>query len=300
MSNYAYLDHNIVDRIDTHLQEKLVRFLDEKALTPVVSTASLVEIERGEQTERVTSNIKALLAIGARFILEVDSTIYIDTLSFVRVSELLASKNKLVEDTVNVVNAAHFYLLNGWTSKNEIEQRIAEVTDQMRELIDRYDHTDTKRPMNLLAWIDTMEKLREGGVPSEYNFSGDLRSKLAMNPQEINNLKPQELWKKIAYLTQASGASLPFDLSLGSIKERLFNTLLTLNVLGYWPDSIDSRKRQLAFTYDCMHGIYGTLCRAVISADKRFIKRLCAAYHYMCIPTQTVLVVGEQFIEETD
>lgn len=160
--NYAYLDHNIVDRIDTHLQEPLVRFLDEKVLTPVVSTASLVEIERGEHTERVTSNIKALLAIGARFILEVDSVIYIDTLSFVRVSELLASKNKLVEDTVNVLNAAHFYLLNSWTSKNEIEQRIAEVIDQMKELIDRYDHTDTKIPKDLLGWIDTMEALREG------------------------------------------------------------------------------------------------------------------------------------------
>ena len=297
--SYAYLDHNIVDRIDTHLQEPLVRFLDEKALTPVVSTASLVEIERGEQAERVTSNIKALLAIGARFILEGESDIYIDTLSLVRVLELLASKNELIEDTVYVLNAAHFYL-NSWTSKNEIEQRISEVTDQMRELIDRYDHTDTKIPSDLLNWIDTMETLREEGVPSEYNFSDDLRSKLAMNPQEINNLKPQELWKKIAYLTQVSGASLPFDLSEGSVKERLFNVLLTLNVLGYWPDSIDSRKRQLAFNYDCMHGIYGTLCRAVISSDKRFIKRLRAAYHYMCIPTQTVLVVGEQFIEETD
>ncbi len=298
--NYAYLDHNIVDRIDTHLQEPLVRFLNKKALTPVISTVSLVEIERGEQPERVAANIKALLSIGARFIHEVDSDIYINTLSLVRVLELLNSKNELIEDTVNVLNAAHFYLLNGWTSRNEIEQRIAQVTNQMRDLINRYNHTDTKIPMDLLNWIDTMEALRDGGVPSEYNFSSDIRSTLAMNPQEINNLSPQELWKKISYLTQTSEASLPLDLSKGSIKERLFNVLLTLNVLGYWPDNIDSRKRQLAFSSDCMHGIYGTLCRTVISSDKRLIKRLRAAYHYMDIPTQTVLVVGEQFIEETD
>ncbi len=142
--------------------------------------------------------------------------------------------------------------------------------------------------------------IKESEIPSEYNFSRDIRSKLAMNPQEINNLKPQELWKKILYLTQASKVSLPFDLSEGSKKERLFNILLTLNVLGYWPDNINSRKKQIAFNYDCMHGIYGTLCRVVISSDKRFIKRLRAAYHYMGVQIQTVIVVGEQFVEETD
>ncbi len=155
--SYAYLDHNIVDRIDTHLHGPLVRFLDEKRLTPVISTVSLVEIERGGQPERVTSNIKALLAIGTKFIIEVGSDIYIDTLSFNRVLKLLDSRNELVEDTVNVLNTTHFYLLNSWTSKNEIEQRIAEVIDQMRGLIDRYNHTDTKIPMDLLDWIDTME-----------------------------------------------------------------------------------------------------------------------------------------------
>lgn len=297
--DYTYLDQNIVDRIDTHLQTALVRFLDEKALTPVVSTASLGEIERGGRPERVASNIKALLPIGTRFILEADSVIYIAELSLVRVLELLASKNKIVEDTVDVVNAAQFYLIS-CTSKNEIEQRIAEVTDQIRALIDRYDHTGAKAPRNLLELIALMEAVTEGGVPSKYNWVGELRSELAINPREINNLKPQELWKKIADLTQASGASLPFDLSGGSVRERLYNVLLTLNALGYWSDSIDSRKRQLAFNYDCMHGIYGTLCRAVISSDKRFINRLRAAYHYMCIPTRTVFVVGEQFIEEKD
>ncbi len=298
--NYAYLDHNIVDRIDTHLQEPLARFLDEKALTPVISTVSLIEIERCEQPESVTANIKSLLDIGSRFIHEIGSDIYINTLSLVRVLELLNSKNELIEDTVNVLNAAHFYLLNSWTSRNEIEQRIEEVTNQMRDLVNRYNHTDTTIPMNPPAWIDTTPAPRAGGIPSHYNFSSDIRLKLAMNPQEINNLRPQELWKKISNLTQISEVSLPFDLSKGSTKERLFNVLLTLNVLGYWPDNIDSRKRQLAFSSDCMHGIYGTLCRSIISSDKRFIKRLRAAYHYIGVQTQTVLVVGEQFIEKTD
>jgi hypothetical protein len=121
---------------------------------------------------------------------------------------------------------------------------------------------------------------------------------LSIRPRDINNLKPKELWETIAELTQESGASLPFDISQGNTRERLYNVLLTLNSIGYWADGIDSKEKQLSFNYDCMHGIYGTLCRAVISADKRFINRLRAAYYYLCIPARTILLVGTQFFED--
>ena len=82
--------------------------------------------------------------------------------------ELLASKNKIVEDAVDVANAVQFYLIS-CTSKNEIEQRRAEVTGQIRALIDRCGHTGAKAPMNLLELIAPMEAVIEGGVPSKYN-----------------------------------------------------------------------------------------------------------------------------------
>ena len=296
---YAYLDQNVVDRIDTRLRTALVSFLQDNGLTPVVSTASLGEIERGERPERVAANIDGLLDLGARFIIEADSRILIVTLSSGRISELLASKNQLVEDTVNVVNAAQFYLIC-CTSKGELEKRIDDVAKQISVLIDRYDSTNAKASRNLQELIDLMEAIKTGGVPPQYNWAGDLRSSLAMDPREINNLTPKDLWRIINEATRASGASLPFDISRGSTRERIYNVLLTLHAIGFWADGVGSRKSQLAFNYDCMHGIYGVLCSAVISADKRFMKRLRAAYYYLGIPTRTVLLAGGQFTEYTD
>jgi hypothetical protein len=274
-----------------------VRFIESNRLTPVVSTASLGEIERGERPERVAANIASLLDIGSRFILEADSRIHIVSLSSARIWELLASKNTLIEDTVNVVNAVQFYLIS-CTSKDELDQRIAEVTEQIRVLIRR--HGDTKVSRDLEETIALMETVRMGGIPAQYNWAGELRSRLAIDPREINNLRPKDLWRTIEEVALASGSSLPFDVSRGSTRERIYNALLSLNAIGYWADGINSREKQLAFNYDCMHGIYGALCGVVISADKRFVNRLHAVYYHIGIATRTFLLAGGQFIECND
>jgi len=197
-----------------------VSFLQDNQLTPVVSIASLNEIERGERAERVAANIEGLLDLGSRFIIVADSRIHIVALSSTRISELLARKNKLIEDTVKVVSAAQFYLISR-TSKDELEQRRAKVTEQIRMLVGRYDGTDAKASRNLQELIALMEAISVGGVPPQYNWASDLCSKLAIAPREINNLKPEDLWKTIEEATRASGASLPFDISQGSTRERI-------------------------------------------------------------------------------
>ncbi len=64
-----------------------------------------------------------------------------------------------------------------------------------------------------------------------------------------------------------------------------------------WADNIDNKARQLAFNYDCMHGVYGTICKVVISSDRRFLRRLSAAYYHIGIETRTVLIRAGQIIE---
>jgi hypothetical protein len=66
--NYVYLDHNIIDRIDKGLKDEVVKFLEKNRFVPVVSIASLLEIERGKQLERTFANIQALINIGASII----------------------------------------------------------------------------------------------------------------------------------------------------------------------------------------------------------------------------------------
>ena len=143
-----------------------------------------------------------------------------------------------------------------------------------------------------------MDAIKVGGIPAKFNWVRDLRSRLGIDPREINNLRSKDLWRTIEEATLAKGASLPFDASGGPIRERIYNALMTLNALGYWADGIDSSARQMAFNYDCMHGIYGAICKAIISSDKRFLRRLRAAYHYIGIGTRTVLVRAGQIIEE--
>ncbi len=143
-------------------------FLQDNQLTPVVSIASLNEIEGGERAERVAANIEGLLDLGSRFIIVADSRIHIVALSWTRISELLARKNKLIEDTVKVVNAAQSYLISR-TSKDELEQRRSKVTEQIRMLVGRYDGTDAKASRNLQELIALMEAISVGGVPPQYN-----------------------------------------------------------------------------------------------------------------------------------
>lgn len=294
---YAYLDHNIVDRIDTSLRDSLVSFLDSNQLAPVVSIASLGEIERGERPERVTANIAALLDIGSKIILEADSSIHIVSMNSARIWELLASKDTLIENTLKIINAVQFYLIC-CNTKEELEQRIDEVTEQIRLL--KSNHGDNTIPRDLEKIVASLEEIRIGGIPAQYNWAGDLRSRLAMDPREINNLRPKDLWKTIEKATRASGTSLPLDISRGSTRELIYNSLLSLNAIGYWSDSINCREKQLAFNYDCMHGEYGAFCDVVISADKRFVKRLHASYYHIGIATRTVLLAGGQFIECND
>ena len=145
-----------------------------------------------------------------------------------------------------------------------------------------------------------MDEIKAGRIPAKFNWARDLRSKLGIDPREINNLRPKDLWVAIEEATRSKGASLPFDASGGPIRKRIYNALMILNALGYWADVIESSARQMAFNYDSMHGIYGTICKAIISSDKRFLRRLRAAYHYIDIRTRTVLVRADQFIEEGD
>ncbi len=294
---YAYLDHNVVDRIDTPLRDALLCFFQENELTPVVSTASLGEIERSGRADRVEACITALLGIGSQFILENDSCIHVVQLSVEQIQDLLASKNTLVADTVSAVNAAQFYLISA-TSRNELEQRLSEINKDIQALIRLHDGAKTAE--SLLELMRLMDAIKIGGIPDKFNWARELRSRLGIDPQEINNLRPKDLWRIIEEATLTNGASLPFDASTGPICERIYNALMALNALGYWADGIDSSARQMAFNYDCMHGIYGAICHAIISSDKRFLRRLRAAYHYLGIGTRTVFVRAGHTIEEGD
>lgn len=294
---YAYLDHNVVDRIDTPLRDSLLCFFQENDLSPVVSTASLGEIERSGRADRIDACITALLGIGSHFILEHDSRIHVTQLSADQIQDLLASKNTLVADTVSTVNAAQFYLISA-TSRDALEERLSEINNDIQALILRHDGAKTSE--SLLELMRLMDAIRFGEIPDEFNWARDLRSRLGIDPQEINNLRPKDLWESIQEACLTKGASMPFEPSTGPIRERIYNALMTLNVLGYWADAIDSSAKQLAFNYDCMHGIYGAICKTIISSDKRFIHRLRAAYHFLDIGTRTFLVRAGQIIEEND
>jgi len=283
--NYLYLDQNIIDRIDRGLDNELGIFLKKNNFIPAVSTASLHEIERGEQPERIIANIQSLVSIGARFIIETNSGLIISQLSADEVYELISSKDQRIANIAISLNKLHYYQIS-CTWNNELEEKIREETKEIESLIDILDERHEQTKKDLLDLVNLLNNLTKEGAPEEYNFIIDLRSKLAVNPREMNNLNHSELWKKIEELTRKNGRLLPFDLSKGNAKERLSNTLLMLNLLGYWCDDIDSDKRHLTFTYDCMHGIYGSLCYGVISSDKRFLKRLRAAYHYLSVPTK--------------
>lgn len=285
--NYAYLDHNIIDRIDSGLLHEVTKFLSDNAFIPVVSTTSLTEIERCGRPERVIANIQSLMTMGARFMLDSDSEseMILAQLSTEKIYEILSRKNQTIADIIKFLSAAQFYKFS-CRSKRELEASLGGVIEEIRPLIDKLDKKHEKTAGDLYTLIEILNNLIKEDMPDEFNFINDLRSKLAVNSKELNNLEPAELWEKIEKLFGENRRLIIWWPLEGSIKYRLYHALLMLNTIGYWCDSIDSEKRQLAFNYDCMHGFYGCFCGGVISSDKRFLKRLKAAYYYLSIQTK--------------
>ena len=294
--NYIYLDHNIVDRIDTVLKDAFPTFLDNTGCIPVVSAVSLGEIERGNQPERVKSNINSLLSVGSKFILDTESKVVVAALNKEDIYELLSSKNQLIAATVAAVNETQFYL-DYCSSKDELISKIEEVLPRLKSLLDRFKKFENIPPSKLPELIDSLEILISEYVPEKCKYFNILRNSLNVDAREINNLKPKDLWNKLETEIQKSRNTETLYPVGSTVKQRIYFVLAFLNAIGYWSDNQDRGNRQLAFNYDNLHAIYGSFCCGFISSDKRFLKRLSAAYFYLSIQTKIYHYDSSKFTE---
>lgn len=297
--NYIYLDQNIIDRIDKGLKDEVIKFLEKNSFIPAASLVSLIEIERGKQIERTFANIQALVDIGASIIYEENSETLITEMTRVdKVIELILRKDYLIYKIVKYVLTIQFYKIT-CTSRYELEEKLTELLQQLKNIVDRLDKNRFQATINnLLILIDTSSDLLNEAPERYNNLITDFRSDISLAPRELNNLNLKDLWEKIDLLSN-DNILLDFNLSNENPKERLYNHLLMLNLIGYWCDDIGKEKRHIAFNYDCMHGIYGSLCHSIVSSDKRFLKRLKAAYYHLSIHTK-IFHLSENLFNELD
>lgn len=127
----------------------------------------------------------------------------------------------------------------------------------------------------------------------------DIRNALQIDSEALNAIEGQNILERIWELIIGSTASLR-DVDMGAFfgfegnnpitnkplttPDKVGNIMLILNMLGYAADKkLHETKKFVSSTSDNIHAQYGCLCTAIVSNDRRFQKRLYAAFQYLNI-----------------
>ncbi|PKP80496.1 MAG: hypothetical protein CVT79_14510 [Alphaproteobacteria bacterium HGW-Alphaproteobacteria-18] len=101
----------------------------------------------------------------------------------------------------------------------------------------------------------------------------------------IRNSSKNSIYSEIHDLFPKSGKN-PITGDPFTIPEIANNLMLTLNMIGYYPDRKLHKPQQFtASASDLGHAAWGTLCSAVVTRDGRFRQRLKATYQYLKLET---------------
>lgn len=66
-----------------------------------------------------------------------------------------------------------------------------------------------------------------------------------------------------------------------------------LNLFGYYPDDLTQIERVRSNCSDATHATYGIACDAILTSDKRFVKRAAAAMSALALKTEVGMDANE-------
>lgn len=158
--------------------------------------------------------------------------------------------------------------------------------------------------------LNETERQLKTNIKDDKNWSGvkDFRSVVGVGPVHLNNIQPPYVLKKIWELFQKvppynemnQTIDKFFGLAINPIypekpyfkHQKVTSIYNILNTLGYHPDSkVHKERRFVAALSDQSHASIASFSDFLFSRDKKFIKKVRAAYEYLGIPTQVQHVV---------
>jgi hypothetical protein len=113
-----------------------------------------------------------------------------------------------------------------------------------------------------------------------------LRQLLPFTPRELNNIRENSIfWTCVEKLNNADDETLRLIgngiedgiRNASTVFDQLEIVFLWLNLFGYYPDDMTRIKRIRCNLSDARHAEYGIACDAILTSDKRFVKRVSAA-----------------------
>jgi hypothetical protein len=129
------------------------------------------------------------------------------------------------------------------------------------------------------------------------------REQLSLTPVQLNNIKPPNIIPQIVDVLKERRVSIGMSTS---VEESMINEILKdaegknksiivqinglynlLNSIGYYSDpQVKKWEKFNAFLSDSHHAGYAAYSQILMSADKRFVKKICAVYEYLGVTTK--------------
>jgi hypothetical protein len=161
-----------------------------------------------------------------------------------------------------------------------------------------------------LKQVKTAIEYHERVVKEEGKYLApiDFRERVGANARELNNIEPPhvllKMWDLIRQKNNLAGQNISLNRVMGlernvfapdkplSLFQKVILVYHFLNWIGYYTDSkFKKPKRFYSSMSDQIHGAYGIFGQRIFSRDERFVRKLDAAYEYLGIKTEVVLVL---------
>lgn len=119
-------------------------------------------------------------------------------------------------------------------------------------------------------------------LSNNFNIDEELKTKLEIDKNIINNLTASEFIKKygsiiISYVNNTSS----------TLQEKFQSFFNILNAVGYWSDKA-GKGSNLNRIYDANHAFYASACDYFVTNDKRTMKKANFLYKYYKIKTKAL------------
>lgn len=188
-----------------------------------------------------------------------------------------------------------------------LEEQISEIEEEFPEAVELMRQEKAQYLEKFKALSKQNSQTMSAQIADERNWSGirDFRQHFQLEPYHFNNIQPPNVLEQVWMIMQSSkempeGFDSIDDFFVFNKTElmpgvpfcrhhKVLGAYNMLNTIGYYPDTPLHKDRGFKrATSDQMHASIASYCNGLVTADKRFFKKVEAIYEYLEIPTEII------------
>lgn len=325
----AYLDHNILDFLAKYKSTELINSLFSEYQI-VYSDENLKEIHRSAGRENEFLDLlNELDAFHLKIV--VDSQFKLTNQATVKQEDSYKIYKEYRDNSEIVYENLHRAMLldlqkiyggiESFSAEDIIEEQTASYNQLHNHILKQIEEMKIYFPDSISVLTEKNDKMRDQFLDVANNklileawdsLSNDTavqvyRESFNAGPKILNNIKPPNVLQQIHNIVQKSVSienkvsiekffyldKNPIDQTNDYFCYQKVNVIYSmLNMLGYYPDSeMSNDKRFIASQSDQGHAGMASFADVFFSEDKRFLKKVEAAYEFLGVTTKIVNVV---------